>query len=83
MSFPRKLQILIVEDDREVIDGYRKLLDELRPDFPHSPPTVAVSLAAAREAIAQPRPYHVVILDMNLPFESRAMAAEGVNPASC
>lgn len=80
MSFPRKLQILIVEDDPVVIDGYRKLLDELRPDFPHSPPTVVASLAAAREAVAQPRPYHVVILDMNLPFESRTTAAEGVNP---
>ncbi len=80
MSFPRKLQILIVEDDRDVIEGYRKLLDDLRPEFPHSPPTVAVSLAAARDAIAQPRPYHAVILDMNLPFESRAAAEEGVNP---
>jgi CheY-like chemotaxis protein len=80
MSYPRKLQILIIEDDREVREGYRKLLHELQTDFPHSPPTMAVSLAAAREALAQPRPYHVVILDLNLPLESRESAVEGTNP---
>jgi len=37
---------------------------------------------AARDAIAQRRPYHLVILDMNLPFESRreAEAGDGINP---
>lgn len=82
MSYPRKLQILIVEDDPGVIDGHLKLLAAVADDYPHSPAVVARSVSAAREAIAQRRPYHLVILDMNLPFEPRreAEAGDGLNP---
>ena len=82
MSYPRKLQILIVEDDQGVIDGHLKLLADHADVFPHSPAVVARSVSAARDEIALRRPYHLVILDLNLPSEPRqeAEAADGISP---
>ena len=80
MSFPRKLQILIIEDDHDAIQGYKLLLDAHESTFPHSPPVVARSLAEAKSRIAEPHPYHLVILDLNLPLETREVSPEGIEP---
>lgn len=80
MSFPRKLQILIIEDDNEPITGYLKLFETFKERFPHSPLVIARSMTEAKNRIAEPHPYHLVILDLNLPLETREPCPEGIDP---
>lgn len=80
MNYPRKLQILIIEDEHEPIVGYQKLLETFQETYPHSPPLIARSLSDAKRLLAEPHPFHLVILDLNLPLESREAAPEGVAP---
>lgn len=80
MSYPRKLQILVVEDEQDPVDGYRDLFNVLRADFPLVEPVYARCFADAREKIASSSAFHLVILDLNLPIENRQPAADGLAP---
>lgn len=81
MSYPRKLQILIVEDDSEVIESYRESFAGWKGDgFSVGNLVFARSLEDATERINGYDIFHVVILDMNLPLRNRESAIQGVEP---
>ncbi len=80
MSFPRKLHLLIIEDEQDPIDGYRELLKAYQKEFPSVEPTVARSYADAKLAIESPTIFHLVILDLNLPLANREDAHGNLEP---
>lgn len=80
MSYPRKLQILVVEDEQPPIDGYQVVFAALRDQFPHAEPVFVRSYADARTQIESPRHFHVVILDLNLPLANREQPGDGLSP---
>ena len=80
MSYPRKLHILIIEDEQDPIDGYRELLGAFRDRFPSVTPTVVRSYNDAKKALEGPRIFHIVILDLNLPIDTKQDPAEGLAP---
>lgn len=82
MSYPRKLHILVVEDDSDAIQGYRDWFATLKkrtPPFPFVDPTYARSFEDAKAKIESDDLYHVVILDMNLPAATRTQALVGLS----
>lgn len=74
MSYPRKLQILIVEDEQTPIDSYRDLLKAYQGEFPSVAATVARSFADAKTWIESDHIFHLVVLDLNLPMANREPA---------
>lgn len=78
MSYPRKLHILIIEDDQDPIDTYQELLAALGKIYPYVEPTVVRSYDDACHYINGPNVIHLVILDLNLPLETRQQAADGI-----
>ncbi len=80
MSYPRKLQILVVEDEQPPIDGYQVVFGALREQFPHTEPIYVRSYADARTQIESARHFHVVILDLNLPLANRDHPEDGLAP---
>ena len=80
MSYPRKLQILVVEDDSDVITGYRTTFKLLKKKFEFVDPVFARSFADAKKQIESSAIWHVVILDLNLPLELRQQPAQGLAP---
>ena len=80
MSYPRKLHVLIVEDEEDPIDTYRQLLRSYRKEFPSVEPTVARSFADAKALLEAAHIFHVVILDLNLPLANREQPADGLAP---
>jgi len=80
VSYPRKLQILVVEDEQPPIDGYQVVFGALRDRFPHADPVYVRSYADARVQIESPRHFHVIILDLNLPIANRDNPEDGLAP---
>jgi CheY-like chemotaxis protein len=81
MSYPRKLHILIIEDEQDPIDGYRQLLQSFRSEgFLSVEPTIARSYADACQFIESPHIFHVVILDLNLPVTNKEQPGGGPGP---
>ena len=80
MSYPRKLHVLIIEDDPGPIDGYTDMLSNARDAFPSIEPTIVRSYADAQSMLQSPRIFHCLILDLNLPLANRQQPAEGLAP---
>ena len=80
MSYPRKLHVLIIEDEEDPIDTYRELLRSYQKEFPSVEPTVARSFADAKALLEAAHIFHVVILDLNLPLANRERPADGLAP---
>jgi CheY-like chemotaxis protein len=80
MSYPRKLHILIVEDDSDVIEGYRTSFATLKKTFQIVEPVIVRSFTDAKKRIDGHEIFQVVILDMNLPMETRGQPVEGIAP---
>jgi CheY-like chemotaxis protein len=80
MSYPRKLHILIIEDELDPIETYREVLRAQNASFPSVEPVIAHSYDDARAHIEGSQPFHIVILDLNLPLATRQAPAEGVAP---
>lgn len=81
MSFPRKLHILIIEDDSDTVAGYRTWFEKTASkEFSIVGPVYARSFSDALDRIRSSEVIHVVILDMNLPVEARADPVEGLAP---
>ncbi len=80
MSYPRKLHILIVEDDSDAIEGYRVSFSTLKKTFQIVDPVFVRSFADAKNRIDGAEIFHIVILDLNLPMETRGQAVEGLAP---
>ncbi len=80
MSFPRKLHILIIEDEQDPIDGYRELFALIREEYPHVDPVVARSYGDAKAFLDGPHIFHLVILDLNLPLAAKEVPPDGLDP---
>ncbi len=80
MSYPRKLHVLIVEDDSSVIDAYKEHFRSLRKTFPLVEPVYARSFADAKGCVDGQSIFHIVILDLNLPMETQGTPVEGFVP---
>ncbi len=80
MSYPRKLHILVVEDDSDVIEAYRVSFTTLKKAFQMINPVFVRSFSDAKKRIDGSEIFHVVLLDMNLPMETRGQPVEGLAP---
>lgn len=80
MSYHRKIQILVVEDENDPIEGYKILFGSLAKKYPLIAPTYVRCFRDAREKIEGNTLFHVVILDLNLPLENKEDAADGIAP---
>lgn len=80
MSYPRKLHILIIEDEQEPIDSYLSLFKSFEKSFPSVTPTISCSYSDAINRVNSEQFYHVVILDLNLPITNGDTPPEGLAP---
>jgi CheY-like chemotaxis protein len=80
MSYPRKLHILIVEDDSDSIEAYRQYFAVLKKKYQLVDPFIVRSFSDAKQRIDGPEIFHIIILDMNLPMQTRGQAVEGLAP---
>jgi CheY-like chemotaxis protein len=81
MSYPRKLHVLIIEDDSDAIEAYKTSFSVLaKQAFQFVEPVFARSFADAKRHIDSSEIYHVVLLDLNLPIATREQPAEGLAP---
>ncbi len=67
MSYPRRLWILIVEDDGEVEQDYRDFLTEVRSTYKVADVEVVRSFEEARRVLGEDRIFHLVIIDLRIP----------------
>lgn len=77
MSYPRKLHVLVIEDESTGIESYRGFFGELAKEFSVVDPTYLRSFADAKRYIDGDNVVHVVILDLNLPMENRGEPPDG------
>ncbi len=80
MSYPRKLHILVIEDDADVIAGYKTFFSTCAKSFQIAEPVIAWSFGDAMKHIDGPEIFHVVLLDLNLPMATRQQPVEGLAP---
>src|SRR5688500_2575224 len=80
MSYPRKLHILVVEDDADAIQAYKTSFALLAKTFQLVEPVFARSYGDAKKHIDGSEIFHVVLLDLNLPLTTHAHPVEGVAP---
>jgi len=80
MSYPRKLQTLIVEDEEGPLKAYEILFDRLIKEDKNgiTAPSVVMSYSDAEKCLADPNIYHLLILDMGLPPSNRQTTPDGV-----
>jgi CheY-like chemotaxis protein len=81
MSYPRKLHILVVEDDADAIQAYKTSFSLLaKKSFQLVEPVFTRSHGDAKKHIDGSEVFHVVLLDLNLPFATRGQPVEGLAP---
>jgi CheY-like chemotaxis protein len=81
MSYPRKIHALVIEDEKDKRDDYREVFAELaKSGGLCGHPTFATCHEEACERIATEAIYHLVVLDLGLPYQRRHPAAEGAEP---
>lgn len=80
MSYPRKLHILVIEDDADVIEAYKTSFALLAKSFPLVEPVFARSHNDAKKHIDGAEVFHVVLLDLNLPLAIRDQPVDGLAP---
>jgi CheY-like chemotaxis protein len=80
VSYPRKLHILVVEDDSVAIEAYKTTFALLAKTFQFVDPVFARSFTDAKRHIDSPAIFHVVLLDLNLPLATRGQPVEGFTP---
>jgi CheY-like chemotaxis protein len=79
VSYPRKLHVLVVEDDAIVIEAYQATFGMLARKFDFAEIVWARSFAEATDLIAGNGIFHLVILDLNLPLEKRTDPVGGLS----
>jgi CheY-like chemotaxis protein len=77
MSYPRRIHTLIVEDEAVARRDYQHLFDVLAKDYDLAPPCIVPSYHDAEERLDAPEPYHLVIVDLQLPWATREMPDPG------
>jgi hypothetical protein len=80
MSYPRKLHVLVIEDDSDAIEAYKTSFSVLAKTFQLVEPVFTRSFADAKRHIDASEIFHVVLLDLNLPLATREQPAEGLAP---
>lgn len=81
MSYPRKLHILVIEDDSDAIEAYKTSFSLFaKAGIQFVEPIFARSFADAKKHIDSSEIYHLVLLDLNLPLATRELPAEGLAP---
>ena len=80
MSYPRKLHILVVEDDADAINACKNSFEIFAKNFSLIEPVYVRSHDEAKGFIDGTDLFHVVILDLNLPLAKRGQTAEGLVP---
>lgn len=79
MSYPRPINVLIIEDEKDALTAYDQMFKRLSRFGIVSSVRYAYSYQQASEALKGSRIYHLVILDLQLPEELGLPAAQGVN----
>lgn len=81
MSYPRKIHALVIEDEKDKRDDYRETFARLaETGTVCGHPTFATCHEEACERIAEEAIYHLVVLDLGLPYKRRHAAADGAEP---
>ena len=81
MSYPRHLQTLIVEDEQGPTENYRKLFEEFaQKGLDVAPPVFARSHDDAIKLLSTSSIFHLVIVDLGLPYAAHESAQAGVEP---
>jgi CheY-like chemotaxis protein len=80
MSYPRKLHILVIEDDADAIEAYKSSFALLAKTYQLVDPVFARSFADAKKHIDGSAIFHLVLLDLNLPMATRQTPVEGLAP---
>jgi CheY-like chemotaxis protein len=80
MSYPRTVQVLIIEDDQGAKAHYAKVLDAVLPKkgLLVDPPQYAFCLEDGHRHLASDRIFHLVILDLQLPEMAGQPAPESI-----
>lgn len=80
MSYPRRVHTLIVDDDPIAQTNYRHLFETLGRTYDLAPPCIVPSYADAQECLASSDPFHLVIVDLQLPMAAREAPEQGTSP---
>jgi hypothetical protein len=79
MSYPHQIYTLIIEDELSVRDDYTDFFKSLKdPDV--VAPTFVVSFEDACIKLNESFIYHLVIIDLGLPYKTRDTASPGIDP---
>lgn len=79
MSYPRKLQALVIEDDPDAIRAHKESIAAFANKYVLDA-HYASSYEDAKRCLDSNAIYHVVIVDLNLPVNSRGQAAADLAP---
>lgn len=67
MSLSRNLRVLVIEDNLQMVQTYRDVIDILKEEFDVEEPVIAGGFDEAIQQIERPFPFHLVVLDVKLP----------------
>jgi CheY-like chemotaxis protein len=79
MSYPCHIQTLIVEDEQDPVENYRHFFQELAK-LDVAPPVIAWSHDDAVRHLSSNSIFHLVIIDLGLPYATHDTAKAGVDP---
>jgi hypothetical protein len=79
MSYPSHIQTLIVEDEHGPIENYRHFFQDLAK-LDVAPPVIVSSRDDAANCLSGNSIYHLIIIDLGLPYATREAAKDGVEP---
>lgn len=79
MSYPRNIQVLVVEDEQQAKQYYETLFGKLKETGEVASVQYAFSYNEGVKALDQKRMFHLVILDLRLPEEPGLPPADGAD----
>ncbi len=68
MSYPRRIHTLIIDDASIARKNYQNLFNHLSANYDVAPPCLVPSYNDAQECLASREPFHLVIVDLQLPL---------------
>ena len=68
MSYPRRIHSLIVDDELVARKNYEHIFKTLQHKFDMAPPCIVPSYADAQECLASAEAFHLVVVDLQLPW---------------
>ena len=82
MSYHRRINILIVDDEERQRETYRLLFRMYREEEPDAieEPTFALSFEDAKNRLEGDEIFHMIIIDLGLPERNRQPALDGIEP---